>query len=109
MFGPAKVSVIAFPAIGLFASVMWPILVSLALNSVSEHHGSFAGILSTGIMGGAVVPVIIGRIGDHFGLRAGIAFLYLTFGCVLSVGFWAKPIITNATVSLKKTAAQPTS
>jgi FHS family L-fucose permease-like MFS transporter len=109
LFGPARVSVIAFPAIGLFASVMWPILVSLALNSVSEHHGSFAGILSTGIMGGAVVPVIIGRIGDHFGLRAGIAFLYLTFGCVLSVGFWAKPIITNATVSLKKTAAQPTS
>ncbi len=109
LFGPARVSVIAFPAIGLFASVMWPILVSLALNSVSEHHGSFAGILSTGIMGGAVVPVIIGRIGDHFGLRAGVAFLYLTFGCVLSVGFWAKPIISNATVSLKKTAAQPAS
>jgi FHS family L-fucose permease-like MFS transporter len=107
LFGPARVSVIAFPAIGLFASVMWPILVSLALNSVSEHHGSFAGILSTGIMGGAVVPVIIGRIGDHVGLRAGIAFLYLTFGCVLSVGFWAKPIITNATVSLKRTTAQP--
>jgi FHS family L-fucose permease-like MFS transporter len=108
LFGPANVSVIAFPAIGLFASVMWPILVSLALNSVSEHHGSFAGILSTGIMGGAVVPLIIGRIGDHFGLRAGVAFLYVTFGCVLSVGFWARPIVTNATVSLKKTAVQST-
>ncbi len=98
LFGPAKVSVIAFPGIGLFASVMWPILVSLGLNSVSEHHGAFAGILSTGIMGGAVVPVIIGRIGDHFGLRAGMAFLYVTFACVLSVGFWARPIITNATI-----------
>ena len=108
LFGPAKVSVIAFPGIGLFASVMWPILVSLALNSVSEHHGSFAGILSTGIMGGAVVPVIIGRIGDHFGLRAGAAFLYVTFACVLSVGFWAKPLITNATVSFKKAEVQPT-
>ena len=109
LFGPANVAVIAFPGIGLFASVMWPILVSLALNSVAEHHGSFAGILSTGIMGGAVVPVIIGRIGDHFGLRAGVAFLYLTFGCVLSVGFWAKPIISNATISLKKTVAAPIS
>jgi MFS transporter, FHS family, L-fucose permease len=108
LFGAANVSLIAFPAIGLFASVMWPILVSLALNSVSAHHGSFAGILSTGIMGGAVVPLIIGRIGDHFGLRAGVAFLYLTFACVLSAGFWAKPIVTNATVSLKKTAVQPT-
>jgi MFS transporter, FHS family, L-fucose permease len=76
--------------------------VSLALNSVSEHHGPFAGILSTGIMGGAVVPLIIGRIGDHFGLRAGLCFLYLTLGCVLTVGFWAKPLISNATVNLKK-------
>ncbi len=107
LFGPAKVSVIAFPGIGLFASVMWPILVSLALNSVSEHHGSFAGILSTGIMGGAVVPVIIGRIGDHFGLRAGVAFLYVTFACVLSAGFWARPLITNETLSLRKAEVQP--
>ncbi len=108
LFGPRSVSIIAFPAIGLFASVMWPILVSLALNSVSEHHGSFAGILSTGIMGGAVVPLIIGRVGDHFGLRAALSFLYLTFACVLSAGFWARPLIANATVSLKKTEVQPT-
>ncbi|PYV55098.1 MAG: MFS transporter [Acidobacteria bacterium] len=107
LFGPPNIAVLAFPAIGLFASVMWPILVSLGLNSVSEHHGPFAGILSTGIMGGAVIPVIIGRIGDHYGLRAGMAFLYVTFGCVLSVGFWAKPIITNATISFKKAVVQP--
>ena len=102
MFGPAPVALYAFPGVGLFASIMWPVLVSLALNSVSEHHGPFAGILSTGIMGGAVVPVIIGRIGDHFGLRTGLSFLYFTFGCVLTVGFWAKPIIANATVGSKK-------
>jgi MFS transporter, FHS family, L-fucose permease len=108
LFGPASVSLVAFPTIGLFASVMWPILVSLGLNSVSEHHGPFAGILSTGIMGGAVVPLIIGRLGDHFGLRTGVAFLYLTFGCVLTVGFWAKPLITNATVDLKKVITEPT-
>ena len=107
LFGPAHVSIIALPAVGLFASVMWPILVSLALNSVSEHHGSFGGILSTGIMGGAVVPVIIGRIGDHFGLRAGLAFLYVTFACVLSAGFWSQPLISNATVSFKKGEVQP--
>ena len=53
-------------------------------------------------MGGAVVPVIVGRIGDAFGLRIGMTFLYLTFACVLSVGFWAKPLISNATVRLKK-------
>jgi fucose permease len=81
---------------------MWPIVISLALNSVAEHHGSFSGILSTAIVGGAVVPVIIGGIGDHVGLRTGLAFLYATFGFVLSVGFWAKPLISNATIDLKK-------
>jgi FHS family L-fucose permease-like MFS transporter len=105
LFGPAKLSVFAFPAIGLFASVMWPIVVSLALNSVAEFHGSFSGILGTGIIGGAIVPVIIGRIGDYAGLRSGMAFLYLTFGFVLSVGFWARPIINNATVRLKNESA----
>lgn len=101
LFGPAKISFYAFPAIGFFASIMWPTVVSLALNSVSEHHGSFAGILCTGIMGGAVVPLVIGRIGDALGLRTGMMFLYLTFGCVLSVGLWAKPLITNATIGQK--------
>jgi MFS transporter, FHS family, L-fucose permease len=103
LFGSAQVSRMAFPTIGMFASVMWPIVISLALNSVAEHHGSFTGILGTGMgIGGAVVPVIIGRIGDHAGLRAGMMFLYLTYAIVLSVGFWAKPLITNATVSLRK-------
>ena len=108
LFGPAKVSLLAFPAIGLFASVLWPIVVSLALNSVAEYHGSFSGILGTGIIGGAVVPVIIGRIGDYAGLRSGLAFLYLTFGVVLSVGFWARPLINNATLNLKKATAETT-
>ncbi len=106
LFGPASVSVIAFPAIGLFASVMWPIVISLALNSVAEHHGSFSGILSTAIIGGALVPVIIGRVGDRIGLRGGLACLYLTFGCVLTIGFWAKPLINNATLDWKKASAE---
>lgn len=102
LFGPAGISIVAFPAIGFFASIMWPVVSSLALNSVAEHHGSFAGILCTGIAGGAFGPIIIGRLGDVFGLRVGMCFLYVTFGCVLSVGFWAKPLISNATILQKK-------
>jgi fucose permease len=102
LFGPARVSIFAFPLVGFFASIMWPVVSSLALNSVAEHHGSFAGILCTGIVGGAFGPIIIGRLGDLFGLRVGMSFLYLTFGCVLSVGFWARPLITNATILQKK-------
>ena len=107
LFGSARVSLIAFPAIGLFTSVLWPVVVSLALNSVTEHHGSFSGILSTALMGGAIIPVVIGRIGDYAGLRSGMTFLYLTFGFVLSVGFWARPLITNATIGNVKRISAP--
>jgi fucose permease len=107
LFGPARISLIAFPCVGFFASVMYPIIFSLALNSVSEHHGSFSGILVTGIIGGAVIPLLIGWLGDHFGLRSGMFFLYITLGYILSIGFWAKPIITNKTIQLFKTKEQP--
>ena len=100
LFGSAKISLIAFPWIGFFASVMYPIIFSLALNSVSEHHGSFSGIIVTGIIGGAIVPLIIGWLGDQIGLRNGMFFLYVTMGYILSIGFWAKPIITNKTIKL---------
>ena len=97
-----RVALYAFPIVGFFASVMYPIIFSLALNSLEEHHGAFSGILLTGIIGGAVIPLIIGAIGDHFGLRTGMLFLYITLGYILSVGFWAKPIITNKTIFDKK-------
>lgn len=100
LFASGKISIIAFPLIGFFASVMFPVIFSLALNSVKEHHGSFAGILLTGIIGGALIPLIIGWLGDHFGLRFGMLFLYITMGYILSVGFWAHPIITNKTIQL---------
>ena len=102
LFGSAKISLYAFPAVGFFASVMYPIIFSLALNSINEHHGSFSGILCTGIIGGAIGPLIIGWLGDNLGLRSGMLFLYLTMGYILSIGFWAKPIITNKTIFDKK-------
>lgn len=105
LFGPAKISLIAFPWIGFFASVMYPIIFSLALNSVTEHHGSFSGILVTGIIGGAIVPLIIGWLGDKSGLRNGMLFLYVTMGFILSIGFWARPVISNKTIFDKNETA----
>ncbi|MGB7758369.1 MAG: MFS transporter [Bryobacteraceae bacterium] len=98
LFGNRQTAVIAFAAVGFFASVMWPIINSLALNSLAHSHGAFAGILCTGIVGGAVMPLWIGQIGDHLGLRAGMMLLYLTFGWILGIGFWARPLIQNRTV-----------
>jgi FHS family L-fucose permease-like MFS transporter len=102
LFGAGSAAKLAFPLIGFCASVMWPIIISLGLNSVAEYHGPLAGILCAGIMGGAIVPLIIGRIGDALGLRAGMMFLYFTFGWVLCVAFWAKPLIANVTLLNRK-------
>jgi MFS transporter, FHS family, L-fucose permease len=86
----AHVAIIALPAIGFFASVMWPIVFALALNSVPAHHGTVSGILCTGIIGGAIVPLIIGKLGDLFGLRASMTICFFTLAWVLSVGLWSK-------------------
>lgn len=106
LFGPGPLAKIAFPLVGFAAAVMWPVIFSLALNSVPSHHGSFSGILCTGIVGGALVPLAIGRLGDAFGLRWGMLLLYVTLGYILSIGLWAKPLITNKTVSLRKKKAE---
>ncbi len=101
LFGSGNLSLWAFPISGFFLSVMYPVIVSLGLNSVSKHHGSFAGILMTGIAGGAIVQILIGGLSDVFSLKTGMLFLFLTLGYILSISFWAKPIINNKTVSLK--------
>jgi FHS family L-fucose permease-like MFS transporter len=100
--GKVPIHLFAFSLIGFFASVMWPIIFSLALNSVESHHGSFSGILCTGIIGGALIPLVIGRLGDLFGLRQGMFVLYLTLGYILSIGIWARPLIANETIATKK-------
>lgn len=100
LFGPAEVALLAFPASGFFLSVMWSIIFSLALNSVSHHHGAFSGILCTGILGGAVVPLLVGTLGDRFGLRLAMLIVFATLGFILSISWWARPLIRNQTVGI---------
>jgi fucose permease len=101
LMGSKATALIAFPMVGFFISVMWSIIVSLALNSVATHHGSFSGILVTGIAGGAVVPLIVGSLGDMIGLKAGMFFLFITMAYILFIGFWSKPLINNQIIGQK--------
>jgi len=102
LFGSAQLAVWAFPAAGFFLSVMFSVIFSLALNSVPRHHGAFSGILCTGILGGALLPLLVGVLGDRLGLRLALTVLFLTLGYILSIGFWARPLITNETVTLRR-------
>jgi FHS family L-fucose permease-like MFS transporter len=100
LLGSADVALLAFPATGFFLSVMWSIIFSLALNSVGAHHGAFSGILCTGILGGAVVPLLVGMLGDRIGLRLAMLTVFATLGFILSIAWWARPLIRNETVGV---------
>ncbi|MBD2699192.1 MFS transporter [Spirosoma sp. BT702] len=108
LFGPKEWALYALPATGFFASVMWSIVFSLALNSIPQHHGTFSGILCTGIVGGAIVPLIIGGLAEWFGLRWAMLVMLITLGYIFSIGLWAKPLVMNATINLKSESGRRT-
>ena len=98
LFGDARMALIALPLTGFFLSIMWSIVFSLGMNSLPKHHGTLSGILCTGIVGGAVMPLIIGGLAESVGLRLAMLILCVTLGYILSVGIWARPLVTNARV-----------
>lgn len=101
LFASGRISMIAFSLCGFTISIMFSIIFALALNSVNKNHGALSGILCTGIFGGALVPFVIGSLGDIIGLRYSMMILYVSLGYILSISFWAKPLIKNETVKCK--------
>ncbi len=98
LFGNADVAKFCLPITGFFMSVMYPIIISLALNSLKSHHGAFAGILMSGIMGGAVVQLLIGGLADLFELQWAMLFNVVVLGYIFWIGIYAKPIVKNKTL-----------
>lgn len=60
------VAVWSMIAIGLFNSVMFAIIFSLSVNGLGKNTTRASGILSTAIVGGAVMPFLQGMLIDHF-------------------------------------------
>ena len=102
LFAPMEISVFAFQSCGFFLSVMYPIIISLALNSFLKNHGSFAGILMTAIIGGAIIQLLIGVLSDLFYLKMGMMLVFVCLGYILSIGIWAKPLVRNKTMNWKE-------
>ena len=103
LFGSAEICVIAFPAIGFFLSIMWSVLFSLALNSLPKDHGSFSGILCTGILGGAIASPVIGLLAESFdSLRIGMLIILVPLIYIFSVGIWANPLVKNQRIQFSK-------
>lgn len=60
-------------AVGLFNSIMFATIFTLAIRNLYEHTNQGSGILCTAIVGGALVPLLQGVIADEIGLT--IAFV----------------------------------
>jgi MFS transporter, FHS family, L-fucose permease len=72
--------------IGLFNSIMFPTIFTLAIAKLGRHTSSGSGLLCMAIVGGALVPWVMGRIADipKIGLHHAfviplICYLYIVF------------------------------
>ena len=102
LFGSYHTALITFPAVGFFNSVMYPGVFSLGLNSLEKNHGTFAGILCTGVIGGAIIPFLVGLIGNTVGLRYGMCLVFLSMAYMLGIAIFAKPLVHNQTIFNRK-------
>ena len=71
-------------AIGLFNSIMFPTIFTLAIDGLGKHTGAGSGVLCMAIVGGAIVPVIQGFLADNISLLYSfvtplVCYLYIAY------------------------------
>ena len=55
--------------VGLFNSIMFPTIFTIAIDGLGKHTGQGSGILCMAIVGGALIPVIQGALADRIGIH----------------------------------------
>jgi FHS family L-fucose permease-like MFS transporter len=70
--------------IGLFTSIGWPNIFSLALDRMGVYKSQVSSLLVMAVVGGAILPVILGRVADVWNLQHSfivplIAYAYVAF------------------------------
>lgn len=72
-------------AVGLFNSIMFPTIFSLALHGLGKHTSQASGILCLAIVGGALVPLAQGALADMVGIH--LAFL-MPIICYIYIAYY---------------------
>ncbi|WP_448566523.1 sugar MFS transporter [Thalassotalea ganghwensis] len=80
-----KVAMWAILAVGLFNSIMFPTIFSLAINRLGDATSHGAGVLCLAIVGGAIVPLAQGALADTVGIQLAFALPIL---CYLYIAFY---------------------
>jgi FHS family L-fucose permease-like MFS transporter len=76
-------------AVGLFNSIMFPVIFTLTLERSSASNAETSGLLCMAIVGGAVLPVIVGQVADATGLRSAYLVPMLAYLCICAFGIGA--------------------
>ena len=85
MSASGMVSVYAILLVGLFNSIMFPTIFSLALAGLGKYTSQASGLLCLAIVGGAIVPLIQGVVADAVSLQ--FAFIVPIF-CYLYIAWY---------------------
>lgn len=80
----------ALLAIGLFNSIMFPTIFSLASEGLGDRAPEGSGVICVAIVGGAIVPLLTGHVADLTNLKFALAVPGLCYAIILSYGIYAR-------------------
>jgi FHS family L-fucose permease-like MFS transporter len=82
---------VAVGLIGFTCSSIFSIIFSLALQLRPEKANELSGLMITAIVGGALIPPLMGVVADSIGSQNGSLFIILICMCYLVFcSFWLK-------------------
>ncbi len=77
-------------AVGLFNSIMFPTIFSLACEGLGKRAAEGSGIICVAIVGGAIVPLLTGAAADMAGLKASLIVPAVCYAAILGFGIFAR-------------------
>lgn len=81
--------------VGLFNSVLFPSIFTLAIAELGPLTGRASGILCVAIVGGAIIPLLQGVIADHIGIHHAFILPVLCYIFIAYYGFRGSRIVIN--------------
>lgn len=87
MFTDGQIAIWSMLLVGLFNSIMFPTIFSLAIHGLGKHTGQASGILCMAIVGGAIVPVVQGLIADSIGIHQAFILPVICYMFIVYYGF----------------------
>jgi FHS family L-fucose permease-like MFS transporter len=83
-------AMISILAVGLFNSIMFPTIFTIAIEELGDLKPQGSGILCTAIAGGAFVPPLYGYFTDMAGFKMAFILLLACYGYILFYGLGSK-------------------